>query len=114
MLDQQLQGAGALVVGTPRAETVAVRHQQFEQEGCISRGVFGARGRERLAVLRQRLGRDGEEYEEVVLQERVDERAARLLQADGYLLSAEAGAQLRGPRRDCFGRLPELGALPPA
>jgi hypothetical protein len=82
MLNQELQGAGVLVVGPPRAEPVAVRDEQFQHERRVRRIVFGPRGRERLAVLRQRLGRDGEEGEEIVLQECVDERAARLLQAE--------------------------------
>ena len=64
--------------------------QQLDEIFGIRRVVFRPAGRERFAELGERFRVDGVEYQEVVLEQRVDEGAARLLQADGDALPTKA------------------------
>ena len=87
VLDEVLQRAGLLVVRQPGLELLAVQSEQVSQVGGVAGIILGPARRECLTELGQRLRVDGVESEEVVLEQCVDERAARLLQADGDLRS---------------------------
>src|SRR5712692_1738016 len=71
--------------------------QKVEQIVGIGGIIFAAGGGESLAILGEGGWIDRIEHEEVVLQERVDQWPARLLETDGERLPTEALAQTEGP-----------------
>src|SRR5688500_7776505 len=114
MLDQITQGASLFVVGMPGLEPVAVLHQQLGRILSVSGIVLGPGGREGFPILSQGSGVDGVDDQEVKLQKREQQRAARLLQAYGNPLSRVTSTQagkVLGDRlwrvwQDLFGLLP--------
>jgi hypothetical protein len=114
VLDEVLQGAGLLVIRQPRLELVAVQGEQVSQVGGVAGIILGPARRERLTELGRRLRVDRAESEEVVLEQCVDERAARLLQANGDLPARVTPTQRVSPLVELSRRVPDDGSLAPA
>ncbi len=64
--------------------------EQLGQVFSILRIIFGPRGREGFTVFGKRGWVDRIENQEVILQEREDQRAARLFETDRDLLTSKA------------------------
>ncbi len=111
MLDEKLQRARPLVVRQPRLQTLSVMDEQLDELLGISRVILSSRRGESFAESGERLRVDGVEDEEVVLQERVNERAAPLLKADGDSLAGVAPAQGGGPLVEFLRRVLDDGGL---
>src|SRR4029450_6010893 len=97
VLHQILQRPCLGIIWLPSLEPVPMMAEQLKQIVRILRIIFGPAGRECLTVLGQRGGVDRVEDQKVVLQERIDQWPARLLQADSDLLAGKTGAQRSGP-----------------
>ena len=76
----------------PGLEPIAMMPEPLEPIVCIPRIILGSAGRERFTILGQRGGGERVEDKAVVLQERLDKRATRLLQTDSNLPSGKASA----------------------
>jgi hypothetical protein len=111
VLDEQLEGARPSVVRPPGLEAVAVVDEQFGLVLGVGRVVFSPARGEGLAVVGEGRGVDRVKDEEVVLEEGEDERAARLLEADGDLAAREAGPEPGGPLLDRLRAVIEDGEL---
>jgi len=101
-LDEAPERAHVRALMPQRLELLAMAHEQLQGD----RGVGGiilrsARG-EGAAVLRERAGVDGEDHEDVVLEEGRHNRALGELEADDDAAASEALAQLLSPVLDGF------------
>src|SRR4051812_17949476 len=85
--------------------------KKLESNGGVGGIVFGPTGSESAAVLGQRAGIDGEDHEEVVLQERGHDRSLRELNADGDRPPCKALAQPASPLLDCLWAMLEHGGF---
>ena len=109
-LDEAAQRAHVWALVPQRRELLAVANEELEGDRGVGRVVLGAARGEGAAVLRERAGVDGEDDEDVVLEQRRDDRAVGELEADGDAAAGEALAELAGPRR----RWPRGGARGPS
>ena len=105
VFDQAGQQARRLGVRVERFELVEMLGEDFQNLVGIQRVALGAAGFEGLAELGHRRGVERVEDQEVVGQQRMNQRAARLLQGHGDGLAAEAFQQAGHPRADDFGFL---------
>jgi hypothetical protein len=71
--------------------------QELEGELGVGGVVLGAASGEGCAVASESFGLDGEQDEEVVLEERGDDRSLAELDANGDGSAAKSGAELVGP-----------------
>jgi hypothetical protein len=101
-LDELLEGAHLGALGVERLKFLGVIQEQFERELSVGGIVFRAAVREHLAVLGKRGGIDGEQHDEFVLAQRIDDRALGEFQSDGDGLTAKAFAQVSSPFVDGF------------
>src|SRR5438552_3013436 len=81
----------------PGTQTITMMLQEVEQIISIGGIIFAVGGGESLAILGEGGRVDRIEHEEVVLEQRVDQWPARLLETDGDWLISEALAQREGP-----------------
>jgi hypothetical protein len=106
-LDEASERAHGDALGREAGERVAVAEQELEGELSVCGVVLGAGG-ERRAVASEGLGLNGEENEEVVLEQGRDDRSLAELDADGNGSAVKSGAELVGPNREgppgCVGR----------
>jgi hypothetical protein len=109
--DEAAQGAHVDGVAAQRLELVAVAKEDVESYLGIGGVILGATGNEGPTVLGECGWIDGEDDEEVVLEESRDDGPLGKLDADGDRLAVEAAAQICGPGGDGLGTVFEDGSL---
>jgi hypothetical protein len=81
------------------------------ESSCYRVVVLGTAGGERRAVASEGLGLNGEENEEVVLEQGRNDRSLAELDADGDGSAVKSGAELVGPVTESGWRVTDDGAL---
>ena len=102
-LDEAPERAHGDALGLEAGELVGVSEQELQSELGVGGVVLGAAGGERRAVASEGLGLDGEEDEEVVLEQGRNDRTLAELDADGDRERRRTGAELVGPSRMAAG-----------
>jgi hypothetical protein len=110
-LDQIWARARLGMIGPPGLEPVPMVAEPLESIVCLLRIICGPAGRERFPVLGQRGGVERVEDQQVVRQERVEQRTTRWLQTDSHGWSGTAGAPCGGPGLKRFGGVLEDAGL---
>jgi hypothetical protein len=111
VFDELGEGAHRGALRMERLQLVAMGEQQCELECGVRGGVFGAAGREGVAIPRQRQGIEREEDQKVILAQGEDKGAFVEFETDGYGLAVEPRAQRGDPRVDGLGGVLELEAF---
>src|SRR6187455_3145683 len=86
----------------------------IDQEGGVGRVIFGPAIGERFAVAGQPRWRQREQYQEVVLEQRVRDAPTRLLETHGDWPAVESLTQVAGPLVDGLRSMRQLAVLGPS